>query len=594
MEAAWGAARRTRVEQAFTGSGSPVAADTLQRVVPVLDAYATQWRAAHVESCKATHVARTQSLEMLDKRSVCLDRRLAALSSLTEALATADKAFVARAVTMPSGLPSIADCESNDALLGQQPLPTDPKLRAQIAALEARLDEQDGLLMTGDPVKVVDEARRLAVEVKAIPYLPMQARAQYLLVKALSTVRADLETEVRELAALAARAKDDQIAAYAWGRLIQELVQKGRMDEAKQLIPVAEAALERVDHAPQIAFSLYMTLGGHAGNTGDLEGATRYFEKALKIADDSGRKELRAGALRNLAYSLYVRGQRDRAKELIAESVALSAEMVGTNHPRYADVLDYQGSILAGGEAEDRDRAIAAVAESLRIRVATYGEEHPAVAENLATLALLAFNRDRFDEAEGYIDRALAILEKIPAPLTLPGALTTKADVVFAKRDVAAARPYYERALAAAAEAAGEKSIDYTNIEMVYAERLIDEGDCRRGRELASHSLKLLKDSGSPTRAGALLQLARCDRMEGKHGAAIARLEEHIEFCAEAGCEPMGTAIGIRELGRALVETGRDRTRGYQLVYEALDRFRKLDATRTIEGSEAWLKAHPQ
>jgi hypothetical protein len=29
-------------------------------------------------------------------------------------------------------------------------------------------------------------------------------------------------------------------------------------------------------------------------------------------------------------------------------------------------------------------------------------------------------------------------------------------------------------------------------------------------------------------------------------------------------------------------------------VHEALDRFRKLDATRSIEGSEEWLKAHPQ
>ncbi len=114
---------RTRIELAFRATGATGAEETLARVLPPLEAYVAGWRLRMLESCRATHVNHTQSLELLDRRAACLASRRVHAAGVLETFASADRRIVANAVSVVDGLPALEACDRGDVLLARPPPP---------------------------------------------------------------------------------------------------------------------------------------------------------------------------------------------------------------------------------------------------------------------------------------------------------------------------------------------------------------------------------------------------------------------------------------------------------------------------------------
>ena len=87
----WNADARGRIEEAFLASGLPSADAAFARTAARLDEYAESWGGARDRLC------RDAKLEAADPRVTCLSQRVAAVRSLVEVLADADREVVARA-----------------------------------------------------------------------------------------------------------------------------------------------------------------------------------------------------------------------------------------------------------------------------------------------------------------------------------------------------------------------------------------------------------------------------------------------------------------------------------------------------------------
>lgn len=400
--------------------------------------------------------------------------------------------------------------------------------------------------------------------------------------------RQDPEPVLRQLAAEAARARDDEAAAWAWMALLGAVTQAGRLEEAKQLEPVARSALSRVGEDSRLRFTYEMNSGGRASNAGELEAGTRHFTAAAAAAVSPGD---RAGALRALAYNLAVRGQHAEARKTVEEAVALGAEVFGTNHPRYADILTYRATVLSANiEPGDLDRARDDYAKALAIQVGIFGEHHREVLHILEVFAVLETSRRDWEAAEGYARRALAILDTIDAPLSRPQVMTTLASIVEARQGFAAARPEYEKALAVSEKVFGKRSLNYANIERTLAAGLSLEGDCKAARAYAERVVAYHTANKSPSVGNALLILGRCDVKDGRRARGLARMNEALAACA-GGCIPSDVALVEQELGQLLVDSREDIPRGLALVTAARDKHRTLGEADRASELDRWLAA---
>ncbi|HEX8536124.1 MAG TPA: serine/threonine-protein kinase, partial [Cystobacter sp.] len=75
LEGLWDGARKAALGQAFQATGKPNAEESWSRTAQVLDTYAGDWAAMHVEACEATRVRGEQSDAVLSLRMACLERR---------------------------------------------------------------------------------------------------------------------------------------------------------------------------------------------------------------------------------------------------------------------------------------------------------------------------------------------------------------------------------------------------------------------------------------------------------------------------------------------------------------------------------------
>jgi eukaryotic-like serine/threonine-protein kinase len=587
LAAVWNDAIKSNIVAKVTATGSPMAQDALDRILPAFDRYSETWRAARIEVCRSPGAS-----ELVDRRISCIQQRLEHLRARTEAFASPDARLVQIAPEIAASMVPVAECADAAVLERTQPLPTDPAARKRLADLQRRIADLDMYGVRASPPEFLEMTKALVEDTAREDYLPAHVIALAMRARATSMARQPAEPLFRELAEVAARAKDDDHAAWAWLQLVTELTQRGRIEEAKKLEPVARATLQRSHKRASLMFSYEMALGGRAMNSGELEPALEHFRAALVAAED--RPDRRAGALKNVAYALASRGEAVEARAKIDEAVKVAAEAFGTHHPRYAEVLGYRGAILAEGrQPGDLDLAKADMENGIAIQTAIYGENHFDVLANVAVLADVELSREDYDAAEKQVRRGLAILDHVDAPLERP-ALMRKLGVITQERQgFAVARPIYESALAAAEPIFGKDSTDYTNIEYELAQGLSIEGDCGAARPIAQHILSFHESNKSPRVGHALFILGRCDVKEGRRAQGITRMSDAITRCSD-GCPPAESAPYQRELGELLVETGHDATRGRELVAAARDAYRSIgDAARVAE-LDTWLAAHPQ
>ncbi len=533
VQAVWSAEAQVSMRRSFSALASPAAEETLERVTRALDAYAKEWQAAAIATCRASgRVAQEATPGLIDQRRACLERRLAALRARTDAFSKVDASIARDAVRRTEELPSIADCLDDEALARVVDLPGDAAARRRISDLQGDLDDVERLEVAGDSSRALARAKETIGAARALGYAPVHLRALQLLARLETTVLGEPEPWLRELATSAAHAKDDAAMAYAWIHLIRVLMAAGKPEEAASLESVAAAAVKRAPQSHELRYQLAMSLGNRAGNAGDPSDASAHFRVAVAEAPTPGS---RAAALKNLGFSLLVAGKTDEAVSSLDEALSVAADVYGTHHPAYAAVLDYYAIVLMA--REDLDGAMKACQQVLAIRESAFGQDHGAQAETLTTMGNIEARRGNYEASEQLLRRSLAILREHPVPQSLPNTLLTLAEVIYAKEGFEPARPVFLEALEESRKIFGDDSIDTMNIEQSLASALVNDDDCASAIPYATHVFAVLDAAGSPYAGTALFTLGRCDVRAGRRAQGLARMEKGYEQCRK-GCEP--------------------------------------------------------
>jgi tetratricopeptide (TPR) repeat protein len=170
---------------------------------------------------------------------------------------------------------------------------------------------------------------------------------------------------------------------------------------------------------------------------GYLRGASRYeesaaaFEQALEIMRHNKLEASKqyATILLNLAGLRRLTGETQKALVLFIEARDLLREADATDDYAYASVIN--NIALAYRDAGDYERAFITALESYELTWKLGLGDHEK-ATSLNNLAVICLRAGRPQEAEQYIDEALAVYNRMPEPnVHHAAALSTKASLLF-------------------------------------------------------------------------------------------------------------------------------------------------------------------
>ncbi len=417
MAAVWDGAAWNALKSHLVGRGINENSDTVRRVRQGLDDYAERWVAMHGEACRATHVAGTQSAQLLDLRMECLDRRLREFSAFVGGLLHSDSRD--RLLSSSFGIARLAGldaCEARSVRTAAIPLPQDRVLRGRIDQIQRRLD---GLVGRGELLPPADrqrEAQSLAAEAQTAAYEPLTAQALFQL--GLAVLSSGDQKEASRIFAdsanAAARAQDDALLARTWVALINSLERQSKYEQVLALEPVAHAAIMRAGEDPYLSADLASAIGWALVDIGRYEEARARFQQAFEATNDQNHDHELARALYGRGIAERELGNYDTAARDLEESLAISQRTVGTDHPQVAMALTHLARVRTSqGQYEEARRTYE---EALEIMGTVLEPFHPKIGYPHLGLAELALEQALPDVAEEHLREVEEIWRKTYPP----------------------------------------------------------------------------------------------------------------------------------------------------------------------------------
>ncbi len=243
---AWGGARRTAANTFLAGLAGDYARESVPRIVAALDRYADDWVVIQRASCMA-HQRGEVSTAAFDRRTACLARRKAALTAVADVAASATTGSLPDLVIAASGLPDLATCDDDDALLSPvaPPTATQAPEAAAIADLIAKVDVERDAARTDDATR---DAESAVARAEALGYQPLVARA--LLARgriALSVLRRGRgRDDFTEATRRGLEAGDEALVIEAYARATFAIGTTSNPAEATAGLPLIEAIATRL------------------------------------------------------------------------------------------------------------------------------------------------------------------------------------------------------------------------------------------------------------------------------------------------------------------------------------------------------------
>jgi len=518
VRSAWGAPQRDAIARAFAASGVPSSATQLRAVIAALDDRAARIAAMRREVCIA-RVRGEQSADIADRRMVCLDRRIGEQRVVADALASADRKVVEHADDPLGALARVEDCADVPRLRDAAPLPGDPRLRAEIAAIDDEIDRLSAARLTGHEVEAAMRAPAMVGRALVAGYPP-------------------------------------QIAA-ALGRFGSLLSDEGHADRAVPVLKLAIVAAERGGvpraHASslnELAFLSYDQLDR-------LDEAEQYAAEAEAIATQLDDAELLSSAINAQAGIASRRGDNDRAIALARRALAI--EVPGELPVRRAEGIGQLAAQLI--HARRFDEAEAELDRALAIfRGALGTDDHHDIAIVLQNLGTIAYQRHDYDRAADDFAKAGAIFEKILAP-DAPSAIAVEMDqavVMTGAGRYPEAQTLLESLLrrAHARQPGGEveQEILYNLGDVLRYQDHLDDAIARYREALALRRIAEAT-AGDAARTQAAIASTLLDAK--RPAEALAELEPALaELARITGPDSYDTAYARVDLGRARLLTG--------------------------------------
>ncbi|MGH2899686.1 MAG: tetratricopeptide repeat protein, partial [Solirubrobacteraceae bacterium] len=376
--------------------------------------------------------------------------------------------------------------------------------------------------------RVLDHAPTLAAA------LVIQARIDFAV-----SDNADAESTLRELAQVAARARDDRAAAFAWIELIGTIgSDQGKFSEARALVPMAAAAVLRAGDPPELRADLLYSQAG-LERTPDPQAALELLTRVRALLERSGAASPGSPLARRLVLTLSevaaVRadlGDHDGAIASYRDAIARWRALYGDDSPDEAfTLLDLASSLDAAGKHDD---SIAAYRHALAIREARLGDSMT-TAYTREFLAMALHTQGRWEEAMGAHDGAIrSYRARVPGSAQLARVLGNRAETLVQLGRFAEAAQGYDEALALL------ERDDHETFSR--AMTLYNRGELQRRRARCPDALRdfaraadlaaSLHDQGSTILIHALVGEAGCLLAARRHGEAIARLGRALELKA--------------------------------------------------------------
>ncbi len=528
------------VRHAFVAARPTQGLDTYDRAAARLDDYARRWTTAHDAAC-ATRAAMTESAFL--RRVTCLVQLRDQLRELVVVFQReADGSVVDRAVTAVANLVPPETCAVARAE------PDDPAVNA----VRVRVDHLEALTHAG----LLQEARALAEDVvadaEALPFPRLHAEAHLALAGMYERLgdgdRAAAALDRTAQAAAAAGADDLLAQAYTQRLWVTAYVQ-GRSRDALVLQPFAEAAVIRAGNPPALRARLWFAIAAAMIEQGRYDDAVPYLERARDVWQNEldPRHPEAARPLISLGNVANYTGRHDDAVRHYEDALRRREEALGAQHPDLYGPLGNLGGMF--NERGDHDRAIAYCTRALAILDATFGPSAPDGDNARRCLAQAHQGKGDLPRARQLLEDAIAMMVETPDTGQSYYLLTSLGDVLAEQGEPARALATCEQALASFA---AHVPPDHPDLAL---------GHACRGRALV--------DLGQAERARQALEQALALRTRG------------------ASDVELGTTRFA--LARALAAT--DRTRATTLARQALEDYRKANATRRIREVEAWLRA---
>jgi tetratricopeptide (TPR) repeat protein len=575
----WGPARRGALGGRLAAADPVQGAERFARIASALDAGASAWSAMHVEACRATRVEGRQSDTLLDRRMECLDRWLGELGDTVGVIERAgDAVAVDHATQAATALSPLAVCADLRAL-SEAPPPIDPVRRATAEVLMHRAQELDverrASRLDGLPAKV----RELVAAARPLDHAPLLAAALAVRARVDFAVgdETDAEAALREFAQVAARARDDRSAAFAWTNLITTLgTRNDKPDAAVALFPTASAAVLRAGEPPDLRAEL---LYGEA----QMVNRGPHPEEALAMLGEARQLLERAGAtvpgsplasrLADVVFetgTFHARlGHDGDAIASLHDAIERWRALYGSDSPDEA--FGWQNIGATQQQAGKLDEALAAFRIAARIREARLGES-AMTASSLVAVASVLNDQGKWADAIALYDRALRINRAaLPAGNTqIAAVLLGRANTLKHLDRIDEAAQGYDDALAIY-ERAGARSINvaitlFNRGELARLRGRCDDALRDHGR--AAAMLEHLRGPSTDLLLYPLVGEAACLLRTARAADAIPRLQRALALPAQAG-DAVQVALARAYLGRALVETGRDRAGGLEMIRAA-------------------------
>jgi tetratricopeptide (TPR) repeat protein/predicted Ser/Thr protein kinase len=443
LEGVWGAREREAVSAAYRDAGLAEAARTT--VVEAIDAYAGEWTAMRRDNCESTRISGTQSDQMMDLRTFCLNARRTDLGALIRLLETGEPAALAEASKSIETLAPVSHCADVELLSLRVPVPEDAASRDAVESGEARLAEARARLEAGlynDVGPILDD---IASNELALSHAPFAAEVGELRGRTL-VARGEYQSAVSALeqAALdAARGRDDRLLVQLHVHLLEVVGEHlGRTEEGERLDHVARvglarigdpkdldrhrrlvvARLRRVTGKPDESLSLLQALQAELRDEAQADTAFalgvdrsiaallanlgRYEESDALMKAAVVRLERRFGAdhpalvplLTNAAGMYSQRGEGERAWETLERVVPLAERHLGKNHPETARI--YETKALQHHRSREFEKARDDLQRAVDGYLDNYDAGHPSVVRARGNLAATLMELGEFDEAE--------------------------------------------------------------------------------------------------------------------------------------------------------------------------------------------------
>jgi tetratricopeptide (TPR) repeat protein/tRNA A-37 threonylcarbamoyl transferase component Bud32 len=560
----WDDGAASEVEEALLGSTVGYAADTWERVEPLLDDYAARWQAAHTDACEATHVRREQPEALMDARMRCLEDRRRDLRALVRTLRAADAEIVERSVSAVGALPAIEPCADPEYVRAQALPPTDPAQAAEAEALDEELSRIKALVDAGQAKQVEEPAREALRRAQALGHAPLEARAHF----RLGWIEDDLgryesgAEHLEQAYFIAQREGLDTLQAETAVQLMHVVGDNLDLPEAAdQWARHAEAALERA-HDPAVEASYLGNLGLLALDRADYEQAITLQERALALREQQlGPDHPQVAAvLNNLALVYDALSRFDQAKVLLERALAIRERALAPTHPEVASSLLNLANVHQ--TLADPERAREQLLRALAIYESAYGRQHPMVAGTLVNLGNVQQDLGEAKRALASYHEALPILVQAHGAdhHNAIGTLVNIGSVLRTLGETERAREHYERALALLEKTRGAEFL-HAVVQANMGSMELDADDLAAAEQRSLRGLELVEAStGTKHPLGALIfaNLATVRSEQGQHEEALRLAREALGIRRELlGARHPETATSLLQVGAALVEAGK-------------------------------------